>query len=449
MTNAEENVCRICLVSERRGKLIAPCLCKGTQRFVHRECLNEWRSQSHAFNAFSHCPTCKFEYLTEETHVAMSHKIINGFVLLFDVCGCFLAVPLAICFLAKFIHVCDPNGYVAKHFPQDWVQLNDMPLSFGPYYWIATLLMLIAVGGTGLAICCTQEVGIEVMTFLSQGLYLIYCDLVFLLLCSMLLLIATSLLVSKNVHVQNLLARLFPRSKVCHIPRPTFPSIRCAVTGFPVLLQTLPVTLGPSKLLRRAGSASRGRPRPLNLGRVMTGRPDACKVDSQPGQAAKQPRRHSRWGSPGVRRRRGGSARCGTQRTDAPRVPAALVYCVLCTWPRPHSRAQGAPRGVPSQGARALKDARRPIPRSLAAACRLSCSAQRCGVVLRMESSPHTQARRRASPGRSRRSGLSTSAARRTLHVLVCVCVCVLSCVRVSARACLPPSLLQNCNWGM
>ncbi|GJN18483.1 hypothetical protein PR202_gb05649 [Eleusine coracana subsp. coracana] len=38
--------CRICLESscERGDELISPCMCKGTQQFVHRSCLDHWRS---------------------------------------------------------------------------------------------------------------------------------------------------------------------------------------------------------------------------------------------------------------------------------------------------------------------------------------------------------------------------------------------------------------------
>ncbi|KAH9619505.1 hypothetical protein KSS87_015651 [Heliosperma pusillum] len=35
--------CRICLESEG-GEFIAPCKCKGSSKFVHRECLDHWRS---------------------------------------------------------------------------------------------------------------------------------------------------------------------------------------------------------------------------------------------------------------------------------------------------------------------------------------------------------------------------------------------------------------------
>jgi len=45
MESESECVCRICHVSNSspEDELISPCRCKGTAKFVHRECLNDWR----------------------------------------------------------------------------------------------------------------------------------------------------------------------------------------------------------------------------------------------------------------------------------------------------------------------------------------------------------------------------------------------------------------------
>ncbi|SPO03408.1 related to RING finger domain protein [Cephalotrichum gorgonifer] len=45
------------------GRLISPCTCKGSQKFVHQGCLQAWRdadplNKRHYF----HCPTCHFKY---------------------------------------------------------------------------------------------------------------------------------------------------------------------------------------------------------------------------------------------------------------------------------------------------------------------------------------------------------------------------------------------------
>ncbi|KAG1334522.1 putative E3 ubiquitin-protein ligase march1 [Cocos nucifera] len=39
----EQLQCRICLETDGRD-FIAPCKCKGTSKYVHRECLDHWRA---------------------------------------------------------------------------------------------------------------------------------------------------------------------------------------------------------------------------------------------------------------------------------------------------------------------------------------------------------------------------------------------------------------------
>ncbi|CAL9105265.1 unnamed protein product [Musa textilis] len=57
---SEQFQCRICLEGDGRD-FIAPCKCKGTSKYVHRECLDHWRAVKEGF-AFSHCTTCKAPY---------------------------------------------------------------------------------------------------------------------------------------------------------------------------------------------------------------------------------------------------------------------------------------------------------------------------------------------------------------------------------------------------
>lgn len=53
--------CRICLDDSPTASLIAPCACRGTSLWVHRECLNEWRATGKG--AFSECAECKTPYI--------------------------------------------------------------------------------------------------------------------------------------------------------------------------------------------------------------------------------------------------------------------------------------------------------------------------------------------------------------------------------------------------
>jgi len=53
--------CRFCFDVDLRSSLLIPCSCAGTSRYVHRACLDSWRSTN--VEAFASCPTCKFNYL--------------------------------------------------------------------------------------------------------------------------------------------------------------------------------------------------------------------------------------------------------------------------------------------------------------------------------------------------------------------------------------------------
>ena len=69
----DDKQCRICLEIGRPGipgaraattadNLIAPCTCKGPQKFVHRRCLDQYRAVKRDTTAFTHCDRCSFEY---------------------------------------------------------------------------------------------------------------------------------------------------------------------------------------------------------------------------------------------------------------------------------------------------------------------------------------------------------------------------------------------------
>jgi hypothetical protein len=55
----------ITYTSEDGGRLIKPCKCKGTQRYIHEDCLAELRAKSPQKNAYLKCDLCGFEYNTK------------------------------------------------------------------------------------------------------------------------------------------------------------------------------------------------------------------------------------------------------------------------------------------------------------------------------------------------------------------------------------------------
>eukprot|EP00435_Cladocopium_sp_Y103_P069299 s436_g33.t1 len=60
----KQGQCRICL-EDGGPDLIAPCLCKGSGKWVHRRCLDHWRARGQGSRTFTHCPNCHFGYLME------------------------------------------------------------------------------------------------------------------------------------------------------------------------------------------------------------------------------------------------------------------------------------------------------------------------------------------------------------------------------------------------
>ena len=62
---SEIPTCRICFDEAHEnghGELIAPCLCRGSMKYVHRDCLNSWRMSSTRENSFCICEQCNYRY---------------------------------------------------------------------------------------------------------------------------------------------------------------------------------------------------------------------------------------------------------------------------------------------------------------------------------------------------------------------------------------------------
>lgn len=93
---------RIRYVSEdpELGRLMRPCKCKGTQKYVHEGCLRAWRTASTAQRNMFECPTCKFQYHLQRLTWGKwaSSKLVRA------------ALTLSILFLSVFLlgFVADP-----------------------------------------------------------------------------------------------------------------------------------------------------------------------------------------------------------------------------------------------------------------------------------------------------------------------------------------------------
>ena len=155
----DQKTCRICLETDETPDdvLIAPCRCSGTMKYVHRKCLQEWRAQEQVPMAFSHCPQCKFQYVTElnEGEQKMKRVWLTLFVAR-DTIGLFLCVQGVAAALALLIHACDPGGFIKKLYPDEWAESHAaVHFSVGPYYVTSVILLLALLGVVGtLMVCC-------------------------------------------------------------------------------------------------------------------------------------------------------------------------------------------------------------------------------------------------------------------------------------------------------
>ena len=55
--------CRVCF--ESGGDIIAPCQCRGTSQWIHRDCLNRWRTSRSNPRCLTNCCECGFTYVLE------------------------------------------------------------------------------------------------------------------------------------------------------------------------------------------------------------------------------------------------------------------------------------------------------------------------------------------------------------------------------------------------
>lgn len=149
MTSPAKRQCRICLDSEDQESLIAPCSCSGTQRWVHRACLDEWRAQERVPHAFTQCPTCRFEYVVEARADHRSCRF--GCLVLRDTVCIFAAVQCVLAYVGAALHAVDTHGAIKQLYPRGWAERNEaLHLSIGPYYASAVILCLALLGLLGL-----------------------------------------------------------------------------------------------------------------------------------------------------------------------------------------------------------------------------------------------------------------------------------------------------------
>jgi len=102
--NEVEIMCRICHGFADQETLISPCLCKGSMRYVHLSCLNQWRHTNLDNDKFSKCETCQYNYQLEHRG-ALSAFFASKLCLWILSVSLFLFLILTAGFLGKYVTV--------------------------------------------------------------------------------------------------------------------------------------------------------------------------------------------------------------------------------------------------------------------------------------------------------------------------------------------------------
>ena len=61
--------CRICFETNNSNTLISPCLCDGSSKYIHKNCLYEWMTKTTSDDAKIRCMECNFVYKYETSYI--------------------------------------------------------------------------------------------------------------------------------------------------------------------------------------------------------------------------------------------------------------------------------------------------------------------------------------------------------------------------------------------
>lgn len=164
--------CRLCF-EEGTGELIAPCLCRGTSKWIHRDCLNHWRVSGSNPRALTNCCECGFQYrlklkrsegLSSEGEIRrrqLMRRLASQTVMWF------VGLQLVICALGCIIRAIDRHEGLVRFFGFSQVKGHEGPGTFMEAlkyhkitYYVSGVLLLLGITGfivclALLVACCT------------------------------------------------------------------------------------------------------------------------------------------------------------------------------------------------------------------------------------------------------------------------------------------------------
>ncbi|CAJ1989876.1 RING-variant domain containing protein [Leishmania donovani] len=136
--------CRICRCSEPRDDLFAPCACNGSSKFVHHNCLEQWREMTSNPQHRRVCAECKTPYTFVRVVVPHNPDLITGSPIIESVVRHFAAKLL---YLAMTVLFAVGGAYCLKA-AFFLTTLFDTGVDWGfyhGYHWVLTAYFLAAL----------------------------------------------------------------------------------------------------------------------------------------------------------------------------------------------------------------------------------------------------------------------------------------------------------------
>mmetsp|Transcript_5409 Transcript_5409/g.10147 ORF Transcript_5409/g.10147 Transcript_5409/m.10147 type:complete len:387 (-) Transcript_5409:48-1208(-) len=168
VSSGRNGSCRLCF--EGGGDLIAPCLCKGSSKWIHRACLDRWRTAGANPRSLTNCCECGFQYHLElvcqtsspeaDAREERSQRFMR--MLAAQGLGCFVLVQAIVFSLGLIARGLDPHEQLVRffHFHQeaDGYEPGDLHKTLEQhkltYYTAGVLLLLVLIGlTTSVALC--------------------------------------------------------------------------------------------------------------------------------------------------------------------------------------------------------------------------------------------------------------------------------------------------------
>ncbi|KAI6651533.1 hypothetical protein LOD99_5141 [Oopsacas minuta] len=150
------DICRICF--DGGAGLIAPCLCTGSSKWVHRKCLDNWRATNYNLTCFTHCNTCTYEYRLCMKEPRVSKRVKLCMLLTRDILTLLIIVELLIVAMSAISYGLDiAAGRNIWHlFPyESWPVATQV----GVYYLAGIVFFFASLGIIGIIVgsfclCC-------------------------------------------------------------------------------------------------------------------------------------------------------------------------------------------------------------------------------------------------------------------------------------------------------